>query len=132
MTTPIALPAAGGLSPNFVGCGSVLQGFVINNTTTPTFDSSQFPVYGNLGTCGGVGAESIFVLEVPRHFRVPSTQQWNLTVQKQFGSNCSLIGMASIKSDFDNDGVEDIVIPAHCTSPMHSRTNMLPSGMARV
>jgi len=39
-------------------------------------------------------------------------------VQKQFGSNCSLIGIPSIKADLDNDGVEDIVIPAHCTSPM--------------
>jgi hypothetical protein len=39
-------------------------------------------------------------------------------VQKQFGSNCSLIGIPSIKADFDGDGVEDIVIPAHCTSPM--------------
>lgn len=39
-------------------------------------------------------------------------------VQKQFGSNCSLIGIPSIKADFDSDGVEDIVIPAHCTSPM--------------
>jgi len=39
-------------------------------------------------------------------------------VQKQFGSNCSLIGIPSIKADFDGDGVDDIVIPAHCTSPM--------------
>lgn len=39
-------------------------------------------------------------------------------VQKQFGSNCSLIGIPSIKADFDGDGVEDIVIPAHCTNPM--------------
>lgn len=39
-------------------------------------------------------------------------------VQKQFGSNCSMIGLPSIKADFDNDGVEDIVIPARCTNPM--------------
>lgn len=39
-------------------------------------------------------------------------------VQKQFGSNCSLIGIPSIKADLDGDGVEDIVIPARCTSPM--------------
>ena len=39
-------------------------------------------------------------------------------VQQQFGSNCSLIGIPSIKADLDNDGVEDIVIPARCTSPM--------------
>jgi len=39
-------------------------------------------------------------------------------VQKQFGSNCSLIGIPSLTADLDNDGVEDIVIPARCTSPM--------------
>jgi len=39
-------------------------------------------------------------------------------VQKQFGSNCALIGLPSVKADLDGDGVEDIVIPARCTSPM--------------
>jgi hypothetical protein len=39
-------------------------------------------------------------------------------VQKQFGTNCSLIDIPSLKADLDNDGVEDIVIPARCTSPM--------------
>jgi len=39
-------------------------------------------------------------------------------VQKQFGTNCSLIGMPSVKADLDGDGVEDIVIPARCKSPM--------------
>ena len=39
-------------------------------------------------------------------------------VQKQFGANCTLIGMAPITADLDGDGVEDIVIPARCKSPM--------------
>jgi hypothetical protein len=39
-------------------------------------------------------------------------------VQKQFGENCSLVGMPSLKADMDGDGVEDIVIPARCTNPM--------------
>jgi len=39
-------------------------------------------------------------------------------VQKQFGSNCSLVGVPSVKADFDGDGIEDIAIPARCTSPM--------------
>jgi hypothetical protein len=39
-------------------------------------------------------------------------------VQKQFGSNCSLIGLAPIIADLDGDGVADIVIPARCTNPM--------------
>jgi hypothetical protein len=39
-------------------------------------------------------------------------------VQKQFGSNCALIGLPSLKADLDGDSVEDIVIPARCTNPM--------------
>jgi hypothetical protein len=39
-------------------------------------------------------------------------------IQKQFGSTCSLIGIEPLKADLDNDGVEDIVIPAKCTNPM--------------
>jgi hypothetical protein len=85
MTNPNALPAAGVLSPSFVGRGSVLQGFVVNNTTNPTLDPTQTPVYGNQAGCNGVGAVTIFVLEVPRHFIVPNTQQWNLTIQRSLG-----------------------------------------------
>jgi len=39
-------------------------------------------------------------------------------IQKQFGSNCKQTGMPAIKADLDGDGIEDIVIPAHCTNPM--------------
>jgi hypothetical protein len=39
-------------------------------------------------------------------------------VQKEFGSNCSLVGMPPLQADFNGDGIEDIVIPARCTSPM--------------
>ncbi len=39
-------------------------------------------------------------------------------VQKQFGSTCVLIGLPPLTADLDNDGVEDIVIPAKCTNPM--------------
>jgi hypothetical protein len=39
-------------------------------------------------------------------------------VQKQFGTNCALIGMPPLKADLDGDGVEDMVIPARCTSPL--------------
>jgi len=52
---------------------------------------------------------------------VPSTTKPavnNDFVQKQFGSTCSLIGIDPLIADLDNDGVEDIVIPARCTNPM--------------
>jgi len=42
----------------------------------------------------------------------------NQFVQKQFGSTCSLIGLVPMAADLDGDGVDDLVIPAHCTNPM--------------
>jgi len=39
-------------------------------------------------------------------------------VQKQFGSTCSLIGLAPLAADLDGDGIDDLVIPARCTNPM--------------
>ena len=39
-------------------------------------------------------------------------------VQKQFGSNCALAGLPSVTADLNGDGIDDIVIPARCTSPM--------------
>jgi hypothetical protein len=112
MTNPNALPAAGQLSPSFVGCGSVLQGFVLNGTTTSTFDSSQSPVYANQAGCNGVGAVNIFVLEVPRHFKVPNTQQWNLTIQRSLGKQWVLevgyVGTHAVHLRDTRDAIESL------------------------
>jgi len=77
-TNPNGLPAAGVLSSDFLGCLSVLQGFTGN-------DPTQSPIYANQAGCNGVGSSNLFVLEVPRHFKVPNTQQWNLTIQRALG-----------------------------------------------
>ncbi len=88
---PNGLPQAGTLDPTFVPCLSVFQGFVIthpNGTTTPTTDTSQTAVYGPTSgsACPGpLLSTNIFGLQVPRHFVVPSTQQWNLTLQRSLG-----------------------------------------------
>jgi hypothetical protein len=87
---PNGLPNAGTLDPTFVPCLAVFQGFVVNNTNpaTPTTDTTQTPVYGNASgaSCPGpLLSTNIFGLQVPRHFVVPSTQQWNLTVQRSLG-----------------------------------------------
>jgi hypothetical protein len=40
-------------------------------------------------------------------------------VQQEFGATCTLLdGVVPLAGDFDGDGVEDIVIPAHCTNPL--------------
>jgi hypothetical protein len=123
MTNPNGLPAAGQLSPSFVGCGSVLQGFVsAKDLVTPTPDSSQSPVYANQAGCNGVGAASIFVLEVPRHFKVPDTQQWNLTIQrslpKQWVLEVGYVGTHAVHLRDTRDAIESLdatVTPVHVT-----------------
>jgi hypothetical protein len=123
MTNPNALPASGQLSPSFVGCGSVLQGFVsAKDLVTPTMDPTQSPLYANQAGCNGVGAASIFVLEVPRHFKVPNTQQWNLTIQRSLGRQWVLeagyVGTHAVHLRDTRDAIESLdatVTPVHVT-----------------
>ena len=40
-------------------------------------------------------------------------------IEKQFGSTCTLMpGPPQLKADLDGDGVEDLVVAAHCTNPL--------------
>jgi hypothetical protein len=78
---PNALPQAGTLDPNFVPCLNVFQGF-------PGGDTTQAANYGTAtgnGCPGPLQTLGIFGLAEPRHFVVPSTQQWNLSVQRALG-----------------------------------------------
>jgi len=142
MTNPNGLPAAGQLSSSFVGCASVLQGFVINNTTTPTTNTTQTPVYANQAGCNGVGAETIFVLEVPRHFKVPDTQQWNLTIQrslpKQWVLEVGYVGTHAVHLRDTRDAIESLdatVTPVHVTDVNGNKytitTDTLSNAIAR-
>ncbi len=83
-TNPNALPAAGVLSSAYLPCLSVLQGFV-DSQGNPTNNPNLNPVYANQAGCSGIPSVGDFALEVPRNFKVPSTQQWNLTVQRDLG-----------------------------------------------
>jgi hypothetical protein len=78
---PNGLPQAGTLDPTFVPCLSVFQGF-------PGGDTTQAANYGTAtaAACPGpLSSVAIFGLQVPRHYVVPNTQQWNLTVQRSLG-----------------------------------------------
>src|SRR4029077_4933416 len=78
---PNGLPQAGTLDPSFVPCLSVFQGF-------PAGDTTQAANYGAASgnACPGpLLSTNIFGLQVPKHFVVPSTQQWNLTIQRALG-----------------------------------------------
>ena len=77
---PNAVPPAGTLSAAWVPCLARLISF------TPT--NNPLGQDGNYACTGGPGVnttQNLFVLEVPRHFVVPNTQQWNLTLQRELG-----------------------------------------------
>src|SRR5207249_3586227 len=47
-----------------------------------------FPNYGCApGSTGALPTQLLFVLAVPRHYIVPATQAWNLTIQRDLGKN---------------------------------------------
>ena len=73
---PNALPQAGVIDPTFIPCLAAFQGFAGN-------DPDQAPNYACSGP--GIPSTNIFGLVVPRHFVVPNTQQWNLTLQQSLG-----------------------------------------------
>lgn len=82
-----ALPKAGVLDPNFVPCLGALQGFPLDPITSLP-DTRQFPNYACAnGSAGLVPSQFLFVLTVPRDFKAPNTQQWNLTFQRALGKN---------------------------------------------
>jgi hypothetical protein len=66
-----AIPVGGVLDPNFIPVFSHFLGFTNNDTT-------QAPIYDGTSV-------NLFALQVPKHFVVPNTQQWNLTVQHSLG-----------------------------------------------
>jgi hypothetical protein len=76
---PNGLPAAGVLDGSFLPCLGAIQSF-------PGGDTTQFPNIGcAAGSPGVVPSHFLFALAVPRHFVVPNTQQWNLTLQRDLG-----------------------------------------------
>jgi Carboxypeptidase regulatory-like domain len=89
-----ALPQLGTLSPAFLPSPSVFQGFAGPTSGSPTYS-------GNI--------DGLFGLAVPTHWVVPTTQQWNLTIQRQIGGNwVAEIGYVGTKgtklrSTFDPD-----------------------------
>ncbi len=78
---PNALPQAGTLDPNFVPCLNTFAGFPGGNTTL----AANYGTGTGAACPGPLQTLGIFALAVPQHYVVPSTQQWNLTVQHALG-----------------------------------------------
>jgi len=97
-TPPNAVPPAGVLDPTFIPVFSHLTGFAGG-------DPNQAPSYD--GTTVG-----LFALEVPRNFKVPNTQQWNLTLQhslgKQWVAEVGYIGTHAIHLRETRDGIQSL------------------------
>ena len=74
------LPPANAISPSFVPQPSHLLGFIDPTTGQPTSNPNMYPIFN--GTTYGETAMS-----VPQHYVSPSTQQWNLTVQRSLPKN---------------------------------------------
>ena len=86
-------------------CLARLVSFTPNN---PAGDGS----YACTGGPGVNSTQNLFVLEVPRHFRVPNTQQWNFTVQQELGKNWVLevgyVGTRGIHLRETRDGIQSV------------------------
>jgi hypothetical protein len=80
-TNSNAVPAAGQLSGAWLPCLARLTSFAPSNN--PNIPDSTYAC--TPGQTGVNSTQNLFVLEVPRHFVVPNTQQWNLTLQRDLG-----------------------------------------------
>jgi hypothetical protein len=84
-----ALPTAGTLDPSFLPCQALFLGFPRpDGTPGPGGDTTQAGQFGCVpGSPGSIPTPFLFTLAVPRRFVTPSTQQWNLTLQRDLGKN---------------------------------------------
>ena len=102
-TNPNGVPAAGSLSAAWLPCLAQLTSFP---------DTNGAATYGGCSGPGVNSTQNLFVLEVPRHFVVPNTQQWNLTVQRELGAHWVLevgyVGTRGIHLRETRDAIQSV------------------------
>ncbi len=108
-TNANAVPPAGTLSPAWLPCLAQLTSFPNTNGAA---------TYGGCTGPGVNSTQNLFVLEVPRHFVVPNTQQWNLTLQRELGKRWVLevgyVGTRGIHLRETRDAIQSVdASPAH-------------------
>jgi hypothetical protein len=114
-TNPNAVPQAGQLSGAWLPCLAQLTGFPLVGGVPDTTQAASY------NACSGPGVnttQNLFVLEVPRHFVVPNTQQWNLTLQRDLGRKWVLeVGYVGTKGTHlreTRDAIQSVnASPAH-------------------
>ena len=90
------LPDLGQVSPCFVPQTTVFQGFA-GDAAFPKGDTTGSPIFSSAATTNSacpaptigtlLPAGDFFGLAVPLHWIVPTTQQWNFTIQRQLAGN---------------------------------------------
>ena len=102
-TNANAVPQAGQLSGAWLPCLAQLTSFP---------DTNGAATYGGCTGPGVNSTQNLFVLEVPRHFVVPNTQQWNLTAQRDLGRNWMLevgyVGARGIHLRETRDAIQSV------------------------
>jgi hypothetical protein len=111
-TNSNAVPPAGTLAPAWIPCLARLTSF------TPNSPTGQDGAYACTGGPGVNSTQNLFVLEVPRHFVVPNTQQWNLTLQRDLGKfwvlEVGYVGTRGIHLRETRDAIQSVnASPAH-------------------
>jgi hypothetical protein len=103
-----AVPAAGQLSGLWLPCLAQLTSFP---------DTNGAATYGGCTGPGVNTTQNLFVLEVPRHFVVPNTQQWNLTLQREFGKSwvveAGYVGTRGIHLRETRDAIQSVDAMKH-------------------
>src|SRR5260370_6485790 len=107
-TNPNAVPQAGQLSGAWLPCLAQLTSFP---------DTNGAATYGGCTGPGVNSTQNLFVLEVPRHFVVPNTQQWNLTMQRELGGHWVMelgyVGTRGIHLRETRDAIQSVDASAH-------------------
>jgi len=118
-----ALPTAKTLDASFLPCQAAFLGFPrADGTPGPGGDTTQSGQFGcAAGSPGSIPTPFLFTLAVPRRFVTPSTQQWNLTVQRDLGKNWVLeVGYIGTHSIHLRETRTDL--PAKLASPSNPIT----------
>lgn len=106
-TNPNAVPAAGDLNAAWLPCLARLTAFAPSGN--PAVGDGTYACTGGPGVNS---TQNLFVLEVPRHFVVPNTQQWNLTAQRELGRNLVLevgyVGTRGIHLRETRDAIQSV------------------------
>lgn len=105
------LPPAGVISPNFVPQPSHLVGFIDPTTGLPTTDPNMYPIFSG-------STYSFTAMSVPQRYVSPSTQQWNLSVERALPRNWVLeLGYVGTKGTHLTDQLDPM--QARLASPQN-------------